>query len=278
MTLAVKKSSAKHASSGKESSNPVKRVPLAKVHPNPWNMNQLAGIEYQKLKNNIQQLFKSGKKVPPIIVRPHEEQKGDYEIIDGEHRWKVYKDLGKDKIPIFVMDVSTSEAIVLTNNLNYLRGKRDPKKYIKALHRLTTEFEVPMSDLTKLLPEGKNEIIDLLDSVEIDEAVDLLGKIEKEEIEKNDKRDKDAASEDEFVELKFVVPMSAAPVVEREITRIENELRGDNRRGRALEYMAVLSSQTPLTLHDEAEGIKDAAKKKVKKLKKKKKKRHNDEE
>lgn len=54
------------------------------------------------------------------------------------------------------------------------------------------------------------------------------------------------SSKGEFEEVNFWVPKSAKKVVENEVTRISSLLEGKNVRGRALEFMAVNSSQTEL--------------------------------
>lgn len=50
---------------------------------------------------------------------------------------------------------------------------------------------------------------------------------------------------EKFVELKFWVAEDQKTVIEDELTRISSLIKGKNLRGRALEAMAVISSQTP---------------------------------
>lgn len=53
-------------------------------------------------------------------------------------------------------------------------------------------------------------------------------------------------NEGEFEELTFWIAKDQKPIIEDEIIRISALIKGKNLRGRALEYMAVNSSQTPL--------------------------------
>ncbi len=87
----------------------------------------------------------------------------------------------------------------------------------------------------------------------------------------------------EFLEEKFWIAKEQKKVVDDEITRISSTLKGKNIRGRALEYMAVNSSQTSLdnlmgegeadvSSDEAASDIERARKKKERKDKKRRKK------
>ncbi|MGZ3773027.1 MAG: ParB/RepB/Spo0J family partition protein [Pseudobdellovibrionaceae bacterium] len=70
---------------------------INKVHPNPYNKNKMGAHYFAALKANI-----ANPEIGftmPILVRPNKEIEGEWEIIDGEHRYKACKDLGLDEIP-----------------------------------------------------------------------------------------------------------------------------------------------------------------------------------
>jgi len=91
---------------------------LDELKPNPWNCNFLTAEEKERLK---QQLKEAGpERTPPIIVR----KKGSiYEIIDGEQRWRIAKELGWQYIRAIIMDADDPKAKTLCVSFNRWRGR-----------------------------------------------------------------------------------------------------------------------------------------------------------
>ena len=218
------------------------RLSLSKVEPNPWNPNEMSRERYGKLKVNIQKTLEHAGKVPPIIVRPLDETQC-YQIIDGEHRWKAFNDLNEEKIPVFSMRVDEETARIMTNNLNYLRGTANRDKYARGIMRLV-EMGQSVQALGELLPENTEGIEQLLGEVDISvKAYERLTDDEGLEDEVDGVYD---TLGDVWATVSFRVTVEQANVIEREIQRIMGQLKGKNKRGRAIEYMAVMSSQGEL--------------------------------
>ena len=72
-------------------------IKIGLIKKNPWNPNQM---DKKTLKAEKESIEKYGV-VAPIIVRP---LKNKYQIIDGEHRYRVCNDLGYKKIPSVIVD------------------------------------------------------------------------------------------------------------------------------------------------------------------------------
>jgi ParB/RepB/Spo0J family partition protein len=107
-----------------------KEVSIDSIHPNDWNPNIMKGSVYEFLKKSIQ---KYGF-VQPVIVTP------TGVIIDGEHRWKACKEIGKETIEVKVLDISDSQAMQQTINFNLTRGVLDSSKLGKLLLALEKEL------------------------------------------------------------------------------------------------------------------------------------------
>ena len=91
---------------------------LSLIRPNRWNTNLLRPGEMEKLRT---EMAESGpEKTPPIIVRP---VKDGYEIIDGEQRWCIARELRWKKIKAEVFKVDEDEAKRLCLSYNLLRGR-----------------------------------------------------------------------------------------------------------------------------------------------------------
>ncbi len=220
-------------------------VPIDKVHPNTWNPNVMDGPFFKKLLTGLKSTLAEAKTIPPIVVRPKPNEERQYEIIDGWHRWKALKDLKQTRIGVFVLKVSDKNARILTTTLNYLRGSPDRAKYSKGINELI-ELGATTTELTNLLPESWDELDQLIDESDITiEAFQQLQNEYDADQEKNAEKNPDD-DDSLWVDARFKVSVPQARVIEAELARIGGTLKGKNTRGRALEFMAVLSSQSPI--------------------------------
>lgn len=217
-------------------------VPVEKVQPNSWNDNEVDTDTLIKIERGMRRLLARAKLLPPIIVRPHPSMQGEYQIIDGEHRWKIVKDkLRLQEIYVTVLPVDDATARILTETLNNLRGAPNEDKKAELVAEIVKHGE-RLDTLHDFLPDTAEEITALLDrrglDMELMKAIaDTEAALEDEEAEKQT-----PSGDNTFVEQKFLVSVDASVVVEQEIERLSKLLEGKNKRGRALELMAVTSA------------------------------------
>lgn len=215
---------------------PTKRLKVKSCVPNTWNPNKMDTVAMEKLANLVDEIGF----VLPIIVRPHPTKSRRYQIIDGFHRWCLFKEREEERIDAVVLNVDKDTAMILTNSLNYIRGQPDPETYASYYQELLSSDTMTLDKLEQYVPESSSEIEHILDNYNLDIEDVVLPE------------DVDVPAsppdplEDAFMEIRFAASKSATEVIDAEITRIAATLRGKNVRGRALEFMAVLSSQTPI--------------------------------
>jgi hypothetical protein len=115
----------------------LERCPVDRLVPNTWNPNRMDEWMLTKLREHV---AKFGF-VDPILVRPIPNTQ-NYEIIDGEHRWKVAMEMGLKEVPVVVIEgVSEKEAKLMTLAANELKGKSEPTAVLDIVLDLTdTEF------------------------------------------------------------------------------------------------------------------------------------------
>jgi ParB family chromosome partitioning protein len=92
---------------------------LSQVQANSWNCNYMGEKEREALKQRLN--THGPKAMEPLIVRQISD--GNYEIVDGEHRWKIAQELGWDTIEVFVLDIPddlTAKTYCVSSSL--LRG------------------------------------------------------------------------------------------------------------------------------------------------------------
>lgn len=99
----------------------VEEIDVDLLRPNPWNPNRMSG----RMLNAARQSIETYGFVLPCLVRPHPE---GWEIIDGEHRWKVATMVGRGTVPCVIADVDDETAKKLTILLGEVEGEPDPRK------------------------------------------------------------------------------------------------------------------------------------------------------
>lgn len=116
---------------------------------NPWNPNRMSRENLKKLTHEIRNKGFAA----PVLARPFQ---GRYQIIDGEHRWKIARDLGLVAIPCVITQLDDVEARIKTLQLNGLKGENEPDRLAKLLHELCETDAI--ESLAKVLPWPSFEI------------------------------------------------------------------------------------------------------------------------
>lgn len=105
----------------------------------------------------------------PILVRP---LAGRYQIVDGEHRFRIARDLGISQVPCVIKSMDDNEARIKTLQMNGLRGENDPDRLASLIAFLAHQMGVDL--LSGLLPWSAfelEELIALAPQEEVESAV-----------------------------------------------------------------------------------------------------------
>lgn len=192
----------------------MKKPPLVKVadiRPNEWNPNVFEIDAFDKLAKGVLRTWEKSGTIPPVILRSSPDETTKYQIVDGEHRWRVFRDSGIESIPALVLEnIDDADAKVLTITLNYLRGSPDPEAYGEVLKEII-EDGIGIEDLAELIPEDEVGILESLSLV--DGGIDLESVLAF--IEEDTEPYPDTESKKEgWVEVSFMIPNSLAREVE----------------------------------------------------------------
>ena len=96
----------------------VKNIPLANIKFDTTNPNVVSEEQMKALAKGMK---KFGYLAPVILNE-------NMEVLDGEHRVKVYEQLGEKKIPAYVINADKLDGKMLRQIMNKLRGKHDNAK------------------------------------------------------------------------------------------------------------------------------------------------------
>ena len=197
-------------------------VSLDDLRAHPLNANVMPDDLREKLKAHIR---RSGR-YPHVIVRPHPEDAGKYQVLDGHHRVEVLRDLGHAEARCDVWDVNDREAKLLLATLNRLQGQDLPARRAELLHELLGEMNI--GDLAGLLPESEKQIEELHALLEFPaEEIAAILDAEAEESEKVLPR-----------VMSFVVSPEQEEVIERAVELASDGTPGRDRKARGLTNLA----------------------------------------
>ncbi len=213
-------SSSPRSDAGSRQTDRLVRVPLDRLRPDPANANVMDEERLEKLAANI----RHERDYPPLVMRPHPEEAGCYQILDGHQRWQVLKHLRHEDALCYVWPCDDHSALVLLATLNRLEGQDDPLKRAELLRELA-ELASP-DELAQLLPESAALIRQSLDLLDLN-LEELLADLERQ-----------TDGETNLRAITFVVSPEDERVIEEAVQQVAAGLEGTNRRGRALALIA----------------------------------------
>jgi len=127
-------------------------LPLDRLAEAPWNANRVPRALLEKIRHS---LVTYGV-VENLVARPHPDEAGCFEVISGNHRLRVLRELGVEMAPVVVLDLDDADARVLAQTLNRTRGTDDPEAYAELLEEVLRTYR-PV-EVAAFLPETEATI------------------------------------------------------------------------------------------------------------------------
>ncbi len=194
------------------------------ARPNRWNPNVMDPEMIQKARASIQEFGW----VDPITVREVMSEAAPYEVIDGEHRWKIALDDNIRSIPAITLGrVEDSVAQQLTIVLNETRGQADPAKLGRLLKDLMAK-------------ETKDKLLSTLPFTR--EALDRLTGIPTMTWDDLDRPNRPALPTERpsaWVERTYRMPKESAAVIDDAIDKVKSNEVQEVSDWQALELIAA---------------------------------------
>jgi hypothetical protein len=140
----------------------VRTVPIDSVTLHPHNANRMSS----RTKDRIRRHIADTGKYPIPVVRSLEESvdfadlhaQGKLQMLDGEHRLSILRDLGYSEIAVDVWPgITDGRALMLLATLND-GGQDDPVARAKLIKRLVGQLDEDAANLEAYLPETAQEI------------------------------------------------------------------------------------------------------------------------
>jgi ParB-like chromosome segregation protein Spo0J len=197
-------------------------IPLGDLVAHPLNSNVMPEDLQAKLRAHI----KRTGRYPFLVVRPHPDEPGKFQVLDGHHRVAILRDLGHTEARCDVWEVNDREARLLLATLNRLQGQDQPRKRAELIHELMGEMS--LDDLAGLLPETDKQIEELHALLEFPaEEIALLLEEQAEAAEKVLPR-----------LMTFVLTPEQEAIIEQAVELASDGTKGRDRKARGLANLA----------------------------------------
>jgi ParB family chromosome partitioning protein len=132
----------------------------------------------------------------PILVRKR--ARGGYEIVAGERRWRAAQKAGIYEVPVFVRELSETEAFEAALVENLQREDLNPLEVARGFQRLINEHNHSQDSIAKLLGKNRSTVANALRLLKLPESVSA--RIESDELSEGHGRALLSAGENELIE------------------------------------------------------------------------------
>lgn len=204
-------------------------VPAGNLSANPWNPNKMDDAMLAKERESIVQYGF----VVPVVVR--EIGPLEYQIIDGEHRYRIGLELGMSEFPCWNLgEVDEATARQLTIVLNETRGTADEDKLGNLIRDLLGRRDE--EGLRAAMPFSKERFDALVKRGQTADGVVDWGALEARKQQQAAQQTQGA--QERWTERVFRLPPAAAEVLDQAIAKAKEEAETENN-WQALELIAA---------------------------------------
>jgi len=133
-------------------------LPIELLHPNLTQPRQ--HYDEEALEALTQSIAEQGV-LQPLIVRPHPERSGEYQIVAGERRWRAAQRAQLTELPVVVRALDDRQMLELAIVENVQREDLTALEEAEAYQRLTAEFGYSHDQIAKAVGKSRSHIANI---------------------------------------------------------------------------------------------------------------------
>ena len=131
------------------------RVPVERLYPNP---NQPRRIFPEESLSELAASIREKGIIQPLIVRPHPDRIGDFEIVAGERRWRAAQIALVHELPVIVRSYTDAEVLEVAIIENIQRADLSPLDEAAGYRQLIERFGHTQEQLSTVLGKSRSHI------------------------------------------------------------------------------------------------------------------------
>lgn len=146
----------------------MRHLPIEFIKRNPLNPRKtFVDADLDDLANSI----KEKGLLQPIMVRPAPGEKGSYEIVAGERRWRAAQKAGVHDVPVLIRELSDSEALEFALIENVQRSDLNPLEEALGYRQLMDEFEYTQERMAEAIGKSRSHIANTLRLLKLPDGI-----------------------------------------------------------------------------------------------------------
>ena len=134
-------------------------VPIEKINPNP---NQPRRYFAENDLNDLADSIRSKGIIQPLVVRPHPNKNGEFEIVAGERRWRASQIAQIHQIPVVVREFSNEDVLEIAIIENIQRADLNPIEEAAGYRQLMEKFGHTQDQVAQALGKSRPHIANYL--------------------------------------------------------------------------------------------------------------------
>ena len=148
------------------------KVPIDLIHANPNQPRKHFGDEEL---HDLAASLKVHGLIQPVLLRPHPEKDGAYQIVAGERRWRAAQIAGLHELPAVVRELDDRQILELGIIENVQRVDLDPVEEALGYNQLIETFGYTQEELSKAIGKSRSHLSNTVRLLVLPEQVlDLL--------------------------------------------------------------------------------------------------------
>ena len=141
------------------SQNGVRTIPVEHLEPSPFQPRVKMNPEAL---DDLATSIKARGILQPLLVRPHPDQPGRFQIIAGERRWRASQQAGLHEVPVLVRELSDVETMAAALVENLQRQDLNAIEEAEGYKRLVDEFRMTQEMLAESVGKSRSHIANTL--------------------------------------------------------------------------------------------------------------------
>jgi ParB family chromosome partitioning protein len=146
----------------------VREVPIELIHRNPQQPRRIFGeTEIEELAASLREKGV----LQPILVRPANDQPGEYQIVAGERRWRAAQKAGLKVVPVLVRELDDVESLEIAIVENVQRADLNAIEEAQAYRALMDRFGRTQDAIAQVVGKSRSHVANTLRLLALPEDV-----------------------------------------------------------------------------------------------------------